>query len=94
MTDKENNEQRYVVHGINNDKIEFVDKYSVRAFNRYVEFIKRVEQIKRKELLDKIKDEIMDTGAYEQEVNGKTEFLKGVNYCLGVLDKYRLESEE
>ena len=39
--------------------------------------------------IDKIRDEIMDTGAYEQEVNGNTEFLKGINYCLSVIDKYR-----
>ncbi len=45
----------------------------------------------RDELLDKIRTEIMDTGAYEQEVNGKTEFLKGINYCLGVINKYRNE---
>lgn len=46
------------------------------------------------EVLDKIKAEIMDTGAYEQEVNGKTEFLKGINYCLGVMNKYKMKSEE
>ena len=47
-------------------------------------------------ILDKLRDEIMDTGAYEQEVNGDTEFLKGINYCLDVIDKYKaeLESEE
>ena len=44
--------------------------------------------------LEKIKDEIEDTGAYEQEVNGKTEFLKGINYCLNIIDKYKAESEE
>ena len=44
--------------------------------------------------IDKIRDEIMDTGAYEQEVNGNTEFLKGINYCLSVIDKYKAESEE
>ena len=38
--------------------------------------------------IDKIRDEIMDTGAYEQEVNGNTEFLKSINYCLSVIDKY------
>lgn len=46
------------------------------------------------DVLDKIRAEIIDTGAYEQEVNGKTEFLKGINYCLGVIDKYKAESEE
>ena len=45
-------------------------------------------------VLDKVRAEIMDTGAYEQEVNGKTEFLEGINYCLGVIDKYKAESED
>ena len=44
-------------------------------------------------IIDKIKAEITDTGAYEQEVNGKTEFLKGINYCLSIIDKYKTESE-
>ncbi|MBR4342315.1 MAG: hypothetical protein IKP88_06390 [Lachnospiraceae bacterium] len=44
------------------------------------------------EVLDKIRAEIMDTGAYEQEVDGKTEFLEGINYCLGIIDKYKEES--
>ncbi len=41
------------------------------------------------EILNKIRAEIIDTGAYEQEVNGQTEFLKGINYCLGVIDRYK-----
>ena len=45
-------------------------------------------------IIDKIIAEIMDTGAYEQEVNGNTEFLKGINYCLGVIDKYKTEMEK
>lgn len=36
----------------------------------------------------KIKDEIENTGAYEQEVHGKTEFLKGITYCLSIIDKH------
>ena len=57
------------------------------------EAIKALEQ---EPIIDKLRDEIMDTGAYEQEVNGNTEFLKGINYCLGVIDKYKadMESEE
>lgn len=39
-------------------------------------------------VLDKIRAEIIDTGAYEQETHGKTEFLEGINYCLGVINKY------
>ena len=55
------------------------------------EAIKALEQ---ESIIDKLRDEIMDTGAYEQEVNGDTEFLKGINYCLGVIDKYKAETEE
>jgi hypothetical protein len=46
------------------------------------------------DILDKIVTEIEDTGAYEQEVNGNTEFLEGVTYCLNIINKYRVESEE
>lgn len=48
-------------------------------------------EVKLEVELEKIKNEIEDTGAYEQEVNGKTEFLKGINYCLTVIDKYKAE---
>ena len=55
-----------------------------------------IEALEQESITDKLRDEIMDTGAYEQEVNGNTEFLKGINYCLGVIDKYKvdMESEE
>ena len=52
------------------------------------------EALEQEPMLDKIRAEIIDTGAYEQEVNGKTEFLKGINYCLGVIDKSKAESEQ
>ena len=62
-----------------------------RHHNEVLEFtIKALEQ---EPIIDKLRDEIMDTGAYEQEVNGNTEFLKGINYCLGVIDKYKAETE-
>lgn len=44
------------------------------------------------DVLDKIRAEIIDTGAYEQETNGKTQFLKGIDYCLSVIDE-ALEQE-
>ena len=52
-----------------------------------------IEALDQKSMIDKIRAEIMDAGAYEQEVYGETEFLKGINYCLGVIDKYKEESE-
>lgn len=52
-----------------------------------------IKALDQESIFDKVKDEIMDTGAYEQEVNGKTEFLKGINYCLEIIDKYKAEME-
>ena len=63
----------------------------IRHHNEVLEFtIKALEQ---ESIIDKLRAEIMDTGAYEQEVNGNTEFIKGINYCLGVIDKYKAEME-
>lgn len=50
--------------------------------------------LEQEPVLDNIRAEIIDTGAYEQEVHGKTEFLKGINYCLSVIDKYMAESDK
>ena len=52
-----------------------------------------IKALDQESIIDKIRAEIMDTGAYEQEVNGNTEFLKGINYCLGVIDKYKAEMD-
>ena len=52
-----------------------------------------IKALEQESIIDKLRDEIMDTGAYEQEVNGNTEFLKDINYCLGVIDKYKAEME-
>lgn len=47
-----------------------------------------VKALKQGAALDKIRAEIIDTGAFEQEIHGKTEFLKGIDYCLDVINKY------
>ena len=83
--------QRYVVPGINNDKMEFVDKYSVRAFNRYVEFIKHVERIKRKESFDKVKNEIIKESFPDNEESCFSRILY-LGDVLRIIDKYA-ESE-
>lgn len=53
-----------------------------------------INEVLINEVLDEIKTEIEDTGAYEQEVNGATEFLKGITYCLNIIDKHKAKSEE
>lgn len=61
----------------------------------HAEFIKlAIKALEQESVLDKVRADIMDTGAYEQEVYGETEFLKGINYCLGVIDKYKAEKED
>ena len=67
--------------------------YTLAPREVFDDAIKAMEQ---EPILGKLRTEIMDTGAYEQEVNGKTEFLEGINYCLSIIDKYKeeMESEE
>ena len=93
------NKQRYVVKGINNDKIEFVDKYSVRAFNRYVKFIKNVAQTERKVLeqetvIDKIRAEIITRDRNVKTVRGDSCCFFTAEEVLEILDKYQTESED
>ncbi|MBR4377304.1 MAG: hypothetical protein IKP50_00240 [Bacilli bacterium] len=45
-------------------------------------------------MLTEIQLEIEDTGAYEQEVNGKTEYLKGINYAYSVIQQKINELKE
>jgi len=54
---------------------------------------KHSNKAEQRDVLDTIRAEIVDTGAYEQEVHGRTEFLEGINYCLTVLDKYKIGIE-
>lgn len=76
---------------------EIPTKIPVDVFERLLDLaenlkIQKSECEKAHETLNKIRSEIIDTGAYEQEVHGKTKFLDGINYCLDVIEKY--ESEE
>ena len=51
----------------------------------------REDRDKLQNIINQIKTEIEDTGAYEQEVHGKTEFLEGINYCLSIINKCETE---
>jgi len=46
------------------------------------------QKVSQENALDAVKEELTDTGAFEQEVHGQTDFLKGINYCLTVLSKH------
>jgi uncharacterized protein with ATP-grasp and redox domains len=81
---------------------EIPTKIPIEVFERLLELAGDAEPYKiskaysdnANDILNKIRFEIMDTGAFEKEVNGKTEFLRGLTYCLGVIDKIQEESEE
>lgn len=47
------------------------------------------------EELKKIKDKMMDDGAYFREVEGHTDFVKGISHCIDIVEKelLRLEGE-
>ena len=38
-------------------------------------------------VLEEIREEMEDTGASDQEVNGKTDCLTGINICLEIIDR-------
>lgn len=57
-----------------------------QAINKAIEALENQKTVIEK--LEEMKDEIENTGAYEQEVHGKTEFLKGITYCLNIIDKH------
>lgn len=84
------------------DDFFFADKGSQKGIycshcGKWLKWADKDEQnlrMKQVSVLDKVKMEIEDTGAYEQEVNGKTEFLKGITYCLDIINKYKVESEK
>ena len=54
----------------------------------FAKFEKLEAENKRlKEGIAEFKEAIEDEGAFEQETKGKTEFLRGIDYCLGILNR-------
>ena len=84
----------FIAHSeLTNEIYIVVGKEKYRITEQAIKAVMAIKALEQEPILDKVRAEIMDTGAYEQEVNGNTEFLKGINYCLGVIDKYKAESE-
>ncbi len=48
---------------------------------------------KRNEIIESVLKELSDTGAYEKEVNGCTEFLRGINYSINAIYKAEKRNE-
>ena len=69
-----------------------ISENEIKSMTKEQNYMRGYEDDKS-DMLDKIRAEIMDTGAFEQETMGQTAFLNGINYCLGVIDKYKAESE-
>lgn len=70
------------------ERVEKIMPVTPNDWKRYEEHKLILELLEQGSILEKIKAEIEDTGAYEQEVHGKTEFLKGITYCLNIIDKH------
>ena len=48
---------------------------------------------KGNEIIESVLRELSDTGAYEKEVNGCTEFLRGINYSINAIYKAEKRNE-
>jgi hypothetical protein len=82
-------EQRFVVNGINNDKIELVSKYDVRKLNRLLDAKDKMWLVKIKkarEEMDKLASHKVRPISFDQSV--------AIDMCIGILDKLIEESED
>lgn len=59
------------------------------AYSRVLKALREVDN----DVLEKIKEEIMEEGAYHQEVDSRTDYVKGINFCIDVINRY-LEEEK
>lgn len=49
---------------------------------------------KEKSKLEKVREEIGNEGAYWNEVRGDIDYVKGISFCIDVIDKYLKEESE
>ena len=49
---------------------------------------KRIVVFEGFKTISDIKKDLIDEGAYEQEINGHTEYLKGINFAISVIEKH------
>jgi len=79
-----------MIGGKRNGKSYEMFKQITKKFNElekaHEELIAENNQLK--DGIRKVEEELCDTGAYEQEVVGKTQFLGGISYSLEVIQKY------
>ena len=58
-----------------------------------LEKIQEQKAEKKNEIIESVLRELSDTGAYEKEVNGCTEFLRGINYSINTIYKAEKRNE-
>ena len=61
--------QRYVVNGINNDKINLETNYDVRKLNRLIEATKAFNNTKWRQKLEQAKKDIRELGWFDEDDN-------------------------
>ena len=62
-------EQRFIVNGINNDKIELVSNYDVRKLNRLIEAREAFINSEWKEKIEQAKKDIREQGWFDEDDN-------------------------
>lgn len=83
-------EQRFVVNGINNDKIELMSKYDVRKLNRLLDAKDKMWLVKIKKTREEIANKYDDPAmSWEERDYGRNEMIDEV---LEILDRL-IESE-
>lgn len=83
-------EQRFVVNGINNDKIELVSKYDARKLNRLLDAKDKMWLVKIKKARDEIND--LDRHFDNDYFSSDGEAMLKCSEVLAILDKL-IESE-
>jgi len=79
--------QKYIVNGINNDKIELVSNYDVRKLNRLLDAKDRMWLVKIKQ----VREQMIDSKFYGKTV---ATYNDAIEDCVEILDKLIAESEE
>lgn len=87
-------EQKFIVNGINNDKIELVSNYDVRKLNRLIEAERTLINSEWKEKIEQAKKEIREQGWFDEDDNCIMFKQVYVGDVFDILDKLIEEDNE
>jgi hypothetical protein len=87
-------EQRFIVNGINNDKIELASNYDVRKLNRLIEAREALINSEWKDKIEQAKKEIRELGWFDDDDNCIQFRQVYVGDVFDILDKLIEEGDE